>query len=237
MKFKLIPAGNFMMGSSEVYKTFGKAEFPQHQVEISKSFFLQTHEVTQSQWKSVMGTEPWKGKKEIKPNCPKCPAVYIDYQDIQEFIKKLNQIEKTDRYRLPTEAEWEYACRAGTDTFYSFGDDLKNLDEYTWYEANTNERGEKYAHPVGSKKPNAWGLYDMHGNVWELCSDWFDENYYQHSPSRDPKGPQKNKYGRTIRGGSYYFMPMALSSAIRIPAGDMKRRSDAGFRLVAETKP
>ena len=236
MKFVLIPTGSFMMGSSEVYKTFGKAEFPQHSVKISNSFFLQTREITQSQWKSVMGTEPWKGKKQIKTDCPNCPAVYLSYPEVQEFIKRLNQKEKTDRYRLPTEAEWEYACRAGTDTFYSFGDDLKKLDTYAWHAGNTNEKGETYAHEVGNKKPNSWGLYDMHGNVWELCSDWFDPEYYKDSPSRDPKGPQASKFGRTKRGGSYYFMPMALGSAIRFPAGDIKRSSDIGFRLVAEQK-
>jgi len=232
--FVLITSGSYMMGSSEVYKTFGKAEFPQHSVTISKSFYFQTCEVTQSQWKSVMGTEPWKGKKRVKAGCSNCPAVYIGPEDIQEFISRLNQKEKTNRYRLPTEAEWEYACRAGTETFYSFGDDVKELDVYAWYDGNTKEKGEEYAHEVGSKKANSWGLYDMHGNVWELCSDWFDENYYKNSPSHDPKGPKKSKYGGTSRGGSYFFMPMALGSAIRLPAGDIKRSSDTGFRLVAE---
>jgi len=235
MKFVLIPAGSFMMGSPISEKTVGRGEVPQHRVEISKPFFLQTREVTQSQWKAVMGTEPWKGKKEVKANCPSCPAVYISYLDIQEFIKRLNQKEETARYRLPTEAEWEYACRAGSETAYSFGDDPKQLDKYAWHAGNAYAKGEAYAHAVERKRPNAWGLYDMHGNVWEWCSDWYGEEYYLHSPARDPKGPPSSKFGRVLRGGSFSFYPPALRSATRIPGGQSNRfLRDAGFRLVAE---
>ena len=234
IEFVLIPAGSYKMGAPEGEMFRGRGESPQHSVEISKPFFIQTQEVNQSQWKALMGTEPWNGKKRIKVNCPNCPVVYISYLDIQDFINKLNQKEETNRYRLPTEAEWEYACRAGTDTAYHFGNDAKKLDQYAWYAGNTHKKGEEYAHAVGMKKPNAWGLYDMHGNVWELCSDGYDEKYYINSPPRDPKGPPVSKFGRVIRGGSYDFIQPGLRSAVRIPGGDMKRRSDTGFRLVAE---
>jgi formylglycine-generating enzyme required for sulfatase activity len=128
-------------------------------VTISSAYYLQTTEVTQGQWKKVMGSNPSKFK-----NCgDDCPVEQVSWSDVQVFIRKLNSQEGTDKYRLPTEAEWEYACRAGTTTAYSFGDNESDLGDYGWYHGNSGNR----THPVGQKRPNPWGLYDVHGNVWE----------------------------------------------------------------------
>ena len=144
-------------------------------VTLTQPFGLGKYEVTQGQWKSVMGTEPWEGQSSVQIGEDN-PATYVSWDDATEFCKKLTQRESTgEEYRLPTEAEWEYACRAGTTTAYSFGDDEKQLGEYAWFNGNALDVDEKYAHAVGLKKPNPWGLHDMHGNVAEWCSDWYDE--------------------------------------------------------------
>ncbi len=155
-KFVLIPAGSFMMGGpvNELHRS--DAESPQHRVTISKPFYMQTTEVTQGQWKGVMGHNPSHNRP-----CCDCPVENVSWDAVQEFIRLLNVSEDTGKYRLPTEAEWEYACRAGSTTTWCFGDDEARLGEYAWYSDNCRE-----THPVASKKPNAWGLYDMHGNVW-----------------------------------------------------------------------
>ena len=128
--------------------------------------------VTQKQWKKVMGNNPSNFKGEDRP------VESVSWEDVQEFVKKLNEKEGTDKYRLPSEAEWEYACRAGTQTRYSFGDDESKLNEYAWYDKNSGSE----THPVGQKKPNSWDLYDMHGNVWEWVQDrWHDK--YKGAPS------------------------------------------------------
>ena len=157
-----IPAGEFMMRDQ-----------PLHRVTLTKSFYLGRTEVTQGQWKAVMGTTPWNSEKFVKEG-DDYPATNVGWEDAVEFCRKLSEKEGVE-YRLPTEAEWEYACRAGTTTAYSFGDDESQLGEYAWIEENTVDVGEKYAHIVGQKKPNPWGLYDMHGNVFEWCQDWYGE--------------------------------------------------------------
>ncbi len=116
--------------------------------------------------------------------------------------------------RLPTEAEWEYACRAGTTTAYSFGDDSSKLGDYAWHHGNACDKGEKYAHSVGVKKPNAWGLYDMHGNVWEWCADWYDEKYYANADTQVPQGHDSGG-DRVLRGGSWSRNPDGCRSAAR----------------------
>ena len=146
-----------------------------------------------------MGTEPWWGKEG-----PNYPATYVSWNDAVAYCKKLSEKEgKT--YRLPTEAEWEYACRAGTKTAWSFGNDEKVLGDYAWYEENADDIGEEYAHQVGLKKPNAFGLYDTHGNVFEWCHDYYEEDYYQQSPTNDPQGPESGSF-RVLRGGSWNFL-------------------------------
>ena len=141
-----------------------------------------------------MGSSPWLGKDYVK-SADRNPAVYISWEDCQGFVNKLGS-----GFRLPTEAEWEYACRAGSATAYSFGDGASQLKDYAWYDKNAWDIGEKYAHGVGLKKPNAWGLYDMHGNVWEWCQDWKGD--YPSGSVTDPTGPSRGS-SRVFRGGSF----------------------------------
>jgi formylglycine-generating enzyme required for sulfatase activity len=222
MKFVLIPAGNFKMGSRS--SLAAGDEHPSHRVRISRPFYLQTTEVTQDQWFAVMGNNPsyFKGHGDR-------PVERVSYQDALEFIRRLNRREGTTRYRLPTEAEWEYACRAGTATDYSFGDSSAGLNDYGW--SNGNSYGT--THPVGKKRPNPWGLYDMHGNVWEWCSDWYAKDYYKKSPSTDPKGPASGGY-RVLRGGAWYLDAGFLRSANRGGNIPSSRSRANGFRVVRD---
>jgi formylglycine-generating enzyme required for sulfatase activity len=194
LEMVLIPAGQFLMGSSDSDKDARGAEKPQHQVRITKPFYLGKYEVQQEQWEAVMGNNPsyFKG--------PKNPVEAVSWNDCQHFLDKLNkrQGNPAGKFVLPTEAKWEYACRAGSKTRYCFGDDASKLDEYAWYGKNSDGK----THPVGEKKPSAWGLYDMHGNVWEWCQDWYGDGYYAKSPTDDPTGPATGSY-RVIRGGSW----------------------------------
>jgi formylglycine-generating enzyme required for sulfatase activity len=190
-----LPAGQFLMGSFE-----RDNEKPQHQVKVN-SFAIGKYPVTQAQYQAVMGNNP-----SYFENNPQNPVENVSWNDAQAFCQKLSQITgKT--YRLPTEAEWEYACRAGTTTRYYFGDDDNQLGDYAWYDKNSGGK----THPVGQKQPNAWGLYDMSGNVWEWCKD------------------------NCLRGGSWYSIPTSCRSAFRsyLSRHDI-RRSYSGFRLVCQ---
>jgi formylglycine-generating enzyme required for sulfatase activity len=202
----LIPAGEFMMGSPESDKDTVHHEKPQHRVRITKPFYLGKYLVTQAQWEAVMGNNPsyFKG--------PRNPVEDVSWEDCRGFVEKLNAKSPPGegKFQLPTEAQWEYACRAGSTTRYCFGDDEKQLGEYAWYGANSGSK----THPVGEKKANAWGLYDMHGNVWEWCQDWFDARYYAKSPTDDPTGPAGGAY-RVYRGGSWYYPAWCCRSANR----------------------
>jgi sulfatase modifying factor 1 len=219
MTFKQIPAGTFTMGSPES-EADREDDEAQHPVTISKPFYMQTTEVTQGQWKEVMGTEPWKGEQCVKEG-PNNAATYVSWNDAVAYCKKLSEKE-SKTYRLPTEAEWEYACRAGTELIWNFGDDEKILGDYAWYDKNAWDIGEEYAHQVGLKKPNAFGLYDMHGNVYEWCHDYHEVDYYQQSPTNDPTGPTSGSF-RVLRGGS-------LSHGARFTRSAYRVRHDAGFR-------
>jgi formylglycine-generating enzyme required for sulfatase activity len=157
----------------------------------------------------------------------------VSWLDAQEFIARLNQHEGHARYRLPTEAEWEYAARAGTTTAYSFGDDVRELGQYAWY-------GEGFAsgstHPVGQKRPNPWGLHDMHGNVWEWVQDWYGSNYYANSPGTDPIGPASGTQ-RVVRGGSWHQTASSWRSAFRRPYAPDYRGISIGFRVLMTETP
>jgi formylglycine-generating enzyme required for sulfatase activity len=208
------------MGSADNDSEAEDHEKPQHKVSISKPFYLGKFAVTQSQWEAVMGSNPseFKGRSN--------PVENVSWADAQEFIKHLSAKEGHSRYRLPTEAEWEYAARAGTTGTYSFGDDADSLGRYAWYDGNSGDK----THPVGQKQSNPWGLYDMHGNVWEWVQDWFDKEYYSRSPGTDPKGPSSGS-SRVLRGGSWFINAWSCRSALRgyyTPGG---RNGSFGFRL------
>jgi sulfatase modifying factor 1 len=231
MAFNEIPAGTFMMGSPETEEHRNDDEY-QHNVTITKAFYMQTTEVTQGQWKAVMGTEPWKGEVLIKEG-PNYAATWISWDDAVAYCKKLSEKDgKT--YRLPTEAEWEYACRAGTQTTWSFGSDEKELADYDWYARNAGDINDKYAHQVKLKKPNAFGMYDMHGNVNEWCHDYYGSAYYWKSPAQDPTGPVTGSV-RVLRGGSWLDFSRLTRSAYRDRFGADNRYVNLfGFRVVRE---
>ena len=220
MEFVWIEPGVFQMGSN----TGRKDESPVHEVEISRGFWLGKYEITQGQWKAVMNDEPWSGRKRVISDSSH-PAVIISWDEVQEFIGRLNAAVGEELYRLPTEAEWEYACRAGTQTRWSFGDDESQLKNYAWY--FNNSEGAK---AVGSRLPNPWGLYDMHGNIWEWVQDWYDEEYYNSSLRNDPQGPTSG-LGRVIRGGHFGHID-GVQSAYRHLHSPESRSYTIGVRLL-----
>jgi formylglycine-generating enzyme required for sulfatase activity len=179
---------------------------------ITKPFWLGVHQVTQGQWERVMGTTPWKGKGYTIEGAD-VAATYISWHDAVAFCERLSK-QDGRRYRLPTEAEWEWACRAGTATAYSFGDDEQRLGEYAWFDGNAQLKDEPYAHRVGQKWPNPFGLYDVHGNVWEWCSDWHGDVSPVDTTSQDPQGPASGSF-RVLRGGSWGTGPVGLRSSLR----------------------
>ena len=216
-----IPAGTFTMGEG------GDAVAGT----LTQPFWLGKTEVTQGQWQQVMGTEPWVGEDNVLTD-KDCPVTYVSWDDATAFCQELTEIERKagklkadEEYRLATEAEWEYACRAGTTTAYSFGDDEKQLGNFGWFAGNT--AGEQYAHAVGMKKPNPWGLHDMHGNVWEWCSDWYGSGL---SGGTDPAGPGGGS-DRVVRGGSWWNAPDDCRSAIRNGRVPSDRNFSLGFRV------
>ena len=224
-----IPAGTFSMGSPK--SEFGRAEDETiHNVTISKDFLLCVHPVTQELWRSVMGYDSNK----IEDEEENFPIINISWNDCHDFIEKFNIL--TDEiYRLPTEAEWEYACRAGTDTAYSFGKFIN--------EDNANYKNSPFPmlKPVCSCLPNAFGLYDMHGNVWEWCEDWYGVyistfqwlTNFSRTPLKDPYGPIKGEK-RVIRGGSFNSLPKDLRSSCRSKLLPSESYNSVGFRLVKQ---
>jgi len=206
-----IPAGEFMMGSPDSASDADDSEKPKHLVKITKPFYLSVHEVTQHQYEQVMGVRPWQGENFVQ-NGSDYPATYVSWNDAVEFCRKLSEQEGVE-YRLPTEGQWEYACRAGTTTGYSFGDDASKLRQYAWYDKNALDIGEDYAHRVGRKLPNPWGLYDIHGNVFEWCQDWYAP-YGSEKAVSDPGGSASGS-SRVLRGGSFFFQPRSVRSADR----------------------
>ena len=227
-----IVPGTFQMGSPSSERGRSSNEGPVHDVTISQGFYLGKYEVTQGQWESVMGTRPWQGRDYVRSGSD-YPAVYVSWENAQEFIRRLNASMGSNVYRLPTEAEWEYACRAGTTTRWSFGDDESQLEHYAWYYDNAWDVGERHGHLVGTKRANPWGLYDMHGNVWEWVRDWYGSNYYSSSPSVDPAGPSRGS-NRVVRGGDFGNDARNLRSADRNDDSPSARGSNVGFRLLRQ---
>jgi formylglycine-generating enzyme required for sulfatase activity len=235
MEFVRIEPGAFTMGAPLAEVGRRDPEGPQHEVTISRGFYLGKYEVTQGQWESVMGTTPWSGENDVQANVNH-PAVHVSWDDAQSFIHQLNEAAGDSLYRLPTEAEWEYAARAGTSTVWSFGDDESLVGNYAWHVRNTWLINLNYAQPVGTKLPNPWGLYDVHGNVREWCQDWLDDNYYSRSPSIDPPGPStesSSAFLRVLRGGGFSSgATFGLRSASRNGSGNGNRIGTVGFRLL-----
>jgi len=252
MDFISIPAGSFTMGSPETEEDRGDDE-KQVPVTITRAFELGKTVVTQQQWILLMGrsyrnrdwgsevletTPPW-GVVEVDddgdevqgtPEGDNYPAVWVSWDDATEFCAKLTALEHksgklsaNQTYRLPTEAEWEYACRAGTTTAFSCGDAESSLGDYAWYNKNSGNE----LHEVATKKPNPWGLFDMHGNVSEWCEDWYEESL---SGGDDPKGPSAGS-NRVKRGGNHHDEASSCRSAVR-SSGGPNRNSLYGFRIV-----
>jgi len=214
-------------------------ETPQHKVRISKGFQMGVYEVTLGQFKKYIGGS---GRDNlltddfIKFNShgDSAAVTHVSWNDAQGFIRWLNKKEGTKAYRLPSEAQWEYAAKAGTTTKYSWGNSKSQAGKYAWYDKNAYDVGRKYTHAVGGKKPNPWGLYDMHGNVWEWVQDWYGENYYRNSPTNDPKGASSGS-SRVNRGGSWFnYGAWYLRSAARFNNSPGNRSYDLGFRLVRQ---
>ncbi len=210
VKFILIPPGRFLMGDEE--------KGPVHEVELTRGFWLGETPVTQAQWEAVMGSNPSRFKG------PDRPVECVSWDDANEFILRLNDQERTTRHRLPTEAEWEYACRSVGVGVYCFGDNESILTDYAWYDDNSGDE----THSVGLKKPNAWGLYDMHGNVLEWCEDRYGD--YLPGFIRDPAGPASGSL-RVLRGGSWSYVAKVCRSANRGKRDPDYRYGNRGFRL------
>lgn len=232
MIFSPIPAGTFLMGGKVIATdSLDKFEFTEltRQVTITHAFYLGAFEVTQQQYAMVMdGANPSHFRANIHP------VETVSYAEATTFCQRLS--ERPDEkaagrtYRLPTEAEWEYACRCGTTTVFSFGDDERRLGDYAWYQDNASGT----THPVGQKQPNLWGLYDMHGNVWEWCHDWFAESRSPTVPSTDPQGPATPSVSnhRVLRGGSWNFSAADGRSAYRGHGAATNKLNFLGFRVV-----
>ena len=220
MEFVLIEPGTFEMGSPETESGRFDEEGPVHELTISQPYYLGKTEVTQEQWQAVMGSNPSRFS-----DCGgNCPVERVSWEDAQEFIAALNRQEGVTVYRLPTEAEWEYAARAGTRTAYSFGDDAAHLGAYAWYGDNTDFE----PHPVGQKRPNGWGLHDMHGNVWEWVADRYGA--YPRDAVTDPRGANSGA-ARVYRGGGWSDTARVCRVAPRLRDSPGYRFFDLGFRL------
>ena len=234
MEFLLIQPGTFMMGALPGCADCEADESPAHRVTIGRAFYIGRFEVTQEQWQLVMGSNVSKFKnwKNIQKNhgYQNHPIENVSWLDVQEFLKKLNQIELTSTYRLPTEAEWEYVRRAGGGPIH-LSEEVGEIDDYAWYEDNSKLK----THPVGKKKPNIWGLYDLEGNVSEWCQDWYDEAYYRHSPENDPAGPESG-LSKVFRGSNWGSIPAYTRATDRLRLPPNYQLWTIGFRVVKEIR-
>lgn len=225
-EFVYIPSGSFMMGAYH-----GEAdERPIHNVMIN-AFYLGQYVVTQKQWFEVMETKPWQDMKFVKEG-NNYPAVNVSWYEVLDMIKKLNKTSGKN-YRLPSEAEWEYACSAGRKSAYSFRRFKMGLSRSAWYYDNAFKKNERYPHQVGLKQPNKWGLFDMLGNVNEWCSDWYAADYYHNSPLMNPQGPSYGEY-RVIRGGDWARTAYFLRWSARGYYSPHSKDCCLGFRLAMD---
>ena len=243
-KMALVPAGTFVMGADNE----GYDERPSHKVYVD-SFYMDKYEVTQEEYQRVTG----KSSSIYEPG-QNMPVTGVSWNDAARYCNKKSLREglepcyneknwscdfSKNGYRLPTEAEWEYACKAGSSGKYCCGNDKEKLKEYAWHNSNspvwTSSQGETYlqnkAHPVGLKRPNNFGLYDMHGNVWEWCNDWFHPGYYSQSPEKNPVGPRKSKY-RVLRGCDWNCTPNDCRASKRARGLPDYKFLPYGFRCV-----
>lgn len=221
IEFVTLPSGFFKMGGNKNLEQAEDHENPIHTVSFGKPILMGSHAVTQGQWSAVMEDNPSGFKDDNRP------VERVSWNDVQAFITALNIRENTEGYRLPFESEWEYAARAGSESAYTFGSETGALGRYAWYKKNAG----KETHPVGELTPNAWGLYDMYGNVHEWCQDWFDREYYSRSPSHAPQGPAEG-LARSLRGGDWGSEEWYCRSASRSLSSPDRRSNRVGFRLV-----
>ena len=244
MDFVWIEPGTFLMGTwgpeddedkKQEPEEYISDQRPQNQVTISQGFWLGKYEITPEQWEGVMGSRPWEGQ-DGAPEMGPYPAVLISWDDVQEFIIRLNAVLEEPLYRLPSEAEWEYACRAGSESFWSFGNGEKVLGDYAWYDDNAWDIGETYVHAVGVKLPNLWGLYDMHGNAEEWVQDRYAADYYKKAPFLDPPGPEQG-VRRVLRGGNFSSPKEDIGAAVRNKANPSFNSVLFGARLLLERGP
>jgi len=238
MEFVSIPSGSFMMGSPESEEERSEREGPRHSVSIS-SFELMTTEVTQGMWESVMGTDVRYYRDLANPDWAlygegsNYPMYYVSWNDCQDFIEKLNELDSRHTYRLPSESEWEYACRAGTTTRFYWGnsDSGSVMGDYCWYGSNSSSS----THLVATKLPNAWGLYDMSGNVWEWCEDTYQSSY-DGAPTDGSAWVVSGASSRVKRGGSWLTHARSCRSALRNDLSADIRYDGLGFRLARSVR-
>ena len=230
LEMVLVPAGTFLMGSPPTEEGRNEDEGPRREVTISKPFYMGVTEVTQGQWVAVMGTRPWSRPRALSKEDPGNAASYIGWKGAVAFCRKLSWKVRR-KVKLPSEAQWEYACRAGSKGRFCFGDDESILGEYAWYEENSWDLGKEYAQEAGSWKPNAFGLRGMHGNVGEWCEDYYRESYAG-LPKVDPvcRNPEVLLWPVT-RGGSMLLGPKDCRSATR-NMGPGTGSYTTGFRVI-----
>ena len=244
MPFALIPAGTFLMGSPESEEDRDDDEGPQHEVAITRPFSLGIHPITQEQYRKVMRKSPSYFTRN-KGGAANHPVEQVSWEDAVEFCRKLTARPEEKAagraYRLPSEAEWEYACRGGANSSspFFFGSSLSsaqaNFDGNHPYGGAARGPYLERTTPAGSYRPNAFGLFDMHGNVWEWCADWYDVNYYKQSPRQNPQGPQNGSH-RVLRGGSWYVNGLFCRSACRYRFEPGYRGYCFGFRVVCSPR-
>ncbi|MDR2353714.1 MAG: formylglycine-generating enzyme family protein [Deltaproteobacteria bacterium] len=226
MEFVLIKKGTFLMGSNESENaSVSTNELPQHRVRITQDFYIGRYEVTQGEWNQLMDENLSENQND------NFPVVNVTWFKAQEFIRKLNDRDPNATYRLPTEAEWEYACRAGTDTTWFFGNDPLDLPDY----ADMEDYPTHHFVRVGTYEPNPWGLYNIYGNAREWVEDWYSPDYYEESPTDDPTGPTEGKE-KILRGGAFCDDPVYCKSARRYTEAPDELSGSFGFRVVMVKK-